>query len=237
MKNFVILLLKVFTYIVILLTIYWTYDLLKVKSEQNTINMHDSIYENCDFINLKIESMGNVFDVFFVKNASSKAINPHYPCIHIKPTNIENDSQFKWIQIVYVSGSTKIFSDAFKYITNRNKIDIYLDTLANCFPFYPVKVPSDFYDAPLWGYNLNNWKNFFKPSISSWQAHTYLFKLKEGSNTLICLGGIGWGFKFAWYWLYPISIHPFRLCNNLWQTDKQILKDFFYSKGYEFSLK
>ena len=154
----------------------------------------------------KIYSMNSVFYVNYVESANKDASNPYFPAIHIQ-TDVFHSG---WLQVVRTNTELKCF----------------IDTYPEGYPFYTLD--QDFYDAPLWTYVLLWHKSML------WEGHAYAVKVDDKEKTIMCFGGIGWGFGLKWYALYPEMIKPFSLGNDEWKKDWEVLKDGF--KNYKIIL-
>ena len=163
--------------------------------------IHQCIYDDNKKLHFHLNGAEkNYFDISLVKNTGADCINPYFPTIHIKASDTHN----AWVQIVYTD-------------SNIPQLQVFIDAENTTYPFYTYA--QDFYDAPIWRYNLLD-----KP-LSFWRANAFAAKIDAENKTVSCVCGVEWGFELSFFKLRPKAIYPKLLGKKDWDAAWEILKE------------
>ena len=167
-----------------------------------TIN-YDTKYSPEECINLDLDIKQKVaigsFNIDYIENSRPSCINPYFPSIKIHSKIVHN----AWLQVVYTDQQQwKVFIDS----ADKEKYPL-------VYPFYTME--DNFYDAPLWIYNLQ--------SKIRWEGHVY--PVKVVGNQIIFVDGVAWGFE-----ILPLKLRPKMIIPRL-ITEKEFAVDFEFLKS------
>lgn len=174
---------------------------------------YDMIHKNPHRTFTQITSMGNNFDIYYVKSIQPTdpyAFAHYFPAIHM----IASESCNAWLQVVTTDNI--IQPQYQRFIDSVPKDD-------SRYPFYTTE--RNFYDFPQWTYS------FFTKPVNIWKAHAWAIHVNNDNKTIKCLGGISWGYRLPQFSFKPSMILPEPLSKQNWQKDweemyQPIFKDY-----------
>ena len=191
------------------------------KSSEVNHNTKYSI-EGCMHLGKKKNIIIGDFNIDYVENSMVDCFNPNFPSIKINSRTQHN----AWLHVVHTNNDNwKIFIDS----VDKLKYPL-------MYPFYSMKnnpydefngTDNNFYDAPLWTYNL------IKTKKMRWEGHAYPVKITD--NQIMFFDGIAWGFELLPFKLHPKMITPRIITENELKSDLEILK--VELTNHEFNIK